>query len=109
MPIQSGKKGFPLSNLCESKREENAIVPHLIVRVTKLWYQPHADYLSCYIKCSPAVPIACRVVCILLHKVLSCTAMRCAKVLFFATTLPVFRAQTPFVSMPASVHILKAT
>lgn len=30
MPIQSGKKGFPLSNLWASKREENAIVLHLV-------------------------------------------------------------------------------
>lgn len=109
MPIQSGNMGFPLSNLCEGSREENAIVPHLIVFVTKPWCQTHADYILCYMKRSPAVPIACPVVCILLHKALSCTAVHGAKTLFFATMLPIFWAQMPFVSMPNSAHILKAT
>lgn len=78
--FREGRKDFPLETSWgaggERERErENVIVPHLIVCVTKLWCQPHADYLSCYIKCSPAVPIACPypVVCILLHKMLSCT------------------------------------
>lgn len=77
--FRAGRRDFPsVTSERERERRECNCSPSRCV--TKPWCQPHADYLSCYIKCSPVVPVACRVVCILLHKALSCTTMCRAKV-----------------------------